>query len=275
MTDPARECVALHTRLLKCTLEVEHSRAYWRRMSESPGAVTARLAHERFWFGARSLERTGILLANFRARFDAFPFALQALGAWGDMDPRARRLVCHWHLQLSDPLYRRFTGDYLVERRQRLPAEVSHGPVVTWVSEQDARRWNMSTKVQFASKLLSSALAAGLIGAIRDPRPLVVPRVDDLSLVYLLYLLRSVRIEGTLLANPYLASLGLAGSELEQRLKTLPGLRFRRQGDLIDFGWVYPDLAAWSEAQFAPGAVASGVSTDASARVAAGAGGSR
>jgi len=266
VTHPARECVALHTRLLKCTLEVEHSRAYWRRMSEGPGSVTARLVLERFWFGARSLERTGILLANFRARFDAFPFALQALGAWEDMDPRARRLVCHWHLQLSDPLYRRFTGDYLVERRQRLPAEVSHGPVVKWVSEQDAGRWNMSTKIQFASKLLSSALAAGLIGSIRDPRPLLVPRVDDLSLAYLLYLLRQVQIEGNLLANPYLASLGLAGAELEQRLKTLPSLRFRRQGDLIDYGWVYPDLTAWSQAQFAPGSVSSG----ACARVAAG-----
>jgi hypothetical protein len=261
------ECGTLHTRLLKCTLEIDHSRAYWQRMGGRSAPATAREAHEEFWFGARSLGRTGILLTNFRARFDAFPNALDALGMWGDMDPRARRLVCHWHLQLSDPLYRRFTGDYLVERRHRLPAEVSHGPVVKWVSAQEKGRWNMSTKVQFASKLLSSALAAGLIGSIRDPRPLIVPSVDDLSLAYLLYLLRRVRIEGTLLANPYFASVGLEGAELEQRLKNLPGLRFRRQGDLIDFGWVYPDLAAWAQAQLAP--------CPASVRAAAGAGGAR
>ena len=124
----------------------------------------------------------------------------------------------------------------------------------------------MSTKVQFASKLLSSAMAAGLIGSTRDPRPLVVPKVDDISLAYLLYLLRQVQIEGSLLTNPYLASLGLGGAELEQRLKALPGLRFRRQGDLIDYGWVYPDLTAWSQAQFAPGAA----SSEALARAAAG-----
>jgi hypothetical protein len=106
-----------------------------------------------------------------------------------------------------------------------------------------------------------------LIGSVRDPRPLTVPRVDDLSLAYLIYLLRNVRIEGGLLANPYFASVGLEGAELEQRLKDLPGLRFRRQGDLIDFGWVYPDLAAWARAELAP--------CPASVRAAAGAGGAR
>ncbi len=252
MSATATECSRLHTRLLKCTLEVEHSRAYWRHSAGHPGPVDARTAHEQFWFGARSLGRTSILLTNFRARFDAFPGALQALRAWEPMDPLARRLLCHWHLQLSDPLYRRFTGDYLVERRQRIPVEVSHGPVVNWVAGQDDGRWGMACRVQFASKLLTSALAAGLIGSTRDPRPLLWPRVDDLSLAYLFYLLRATRFEGSLLANPYLASVGLAGAVLESRLKTLPGLRFRRQGDLIDCGWVYPDLVAWAEAEFSP-----------------------
>ena len=260
MSVSARECSTLHTRLLKCTLEVEHSRAYWRHMGERTDPVAARsVAHEQFWFGARSLERTGILLTNFRARYDAFPGALPALRSWDAMDPLARRLLCHWHLQLSDPLYRRFAGDYLVERRRRVPAEVSHGPVVKWVAEQGGERWGMGTRVQFASKLLTSALAAGLIGSSRDPRPLLWPRVDDLSLAYLLYLLRETEFQGSLLANPYLASIGLCGTELEKRLKTLPGLRFRRQGDLIDFGWVYPDLVTWAEIQFArPHAVAVG-----------------
>ncbi|WP_295586729.1 DUF1819 domain-containing protein [uncultured Lamprocystis sp.] len=259
MTATARECSTLHTRLLKCTLEVEHSRAYWRHMADHSGPVAARTVHEQFWFGARSLERTGILLTNFRARYDAFPGALPALRSWDAMDPLARRLLCHWHLQLSDPLYRRFAGDYLVERRRRVPAEVSHGPVVKWVAEQGGERWGMGTRVQFASKLLTSALAAGLIGSSRDPRPLLWPRVDDLSLAYLLYLLRETEFQGSLLANPYLASIGLCGTELEKRLKTLPGLRFRRQGDLIDFGWVYPDLVTWAEIQFArPHAVAVG-----------------
>jgi hypothetical protein len=135
---------------------------------------------------------------------------------------------------------------------------LGHGPVVNWVAAQDDGRWGMACRVQLASKLLTSALAAGLIGSARDPRPLLWPRVDDLSLAYLFYPLRAIRFESSLLANPYLAAVGLAGPVLESRLKTLPGLRFRRQGDLIDFGCIYPDLVAWSQAQFAPTRAAAG-----------------
>ncbi|CRI67887.1 conserved hypothetical protein [Thiocapsa sp. KS1] len=248
MNASPRECTTLHTRLLKCTLEAEHSRAYWRRMAETGTAVTARRVQEEFWFGARSAGRSAILLANFRARFDAFPPALDALGIWHDMEPQTRRLICHWHLQLSDPLYRRFTGGFLCERRRRLPAEVSYAPVVRWVGEQSEDRWNPATRIQFASKLLSSAMAAGLIAGRRDPRPLTLPRVDDFALGYLLYLLKGTLFAGSLLANPYLDSVGLVGPDLERRLKTVPGLRFRRQGDLVDFGWQFPDLGAWSRA---------------------------
>ena len=64
----------------------------------------------------------------------------------------------------------------------------------------------------------------------------------------MLYTLRGIRFEGTLLENPYLASLGLTEMFLEQRLRALPGVTFRRMGDLLDFDWSYPTLAAWAEA---------------------------
>jgi hypothetical protein len=252
------ECRVLHTRLLKCTLEVEHARAYWSHMGEvfQRGGINVSAKHvcEHYWFGARSLGRTTVLLTNLRARFDAFPDALRTLAAWVDVPPSTRRLVCHWHLQLSDPLYRRFTGDYLVQRHARAPAQVTHALVVEWVGQQGAERWGMATRVQFASKLLSSAHAAGLLASVHDPRALRWPVVDDLALTYLLYLLRDVQIDGGLLDNPYLASVGMAGDTLERRLAKLTAIRFRRQGDVIDFGWLYPDLAGWADAHLARGA---------------------
>ncbi|MFZ0257892.1 MAG: hypothetical protein WAN46_20145, partial [Gammaproteobacteria bacterium] len=50
----------------------------------------------------------------------------------------------------------------------------------------------------------------------------------------------------TLLDNAYARSVGLANGYLEERLRSLPGVRFRRQGDLVDFGWRHPNLAAWA-----------------------------
>jgi hypothetical protein len=67
-----------------------------------------------------------------------------------------------------------------------------------------------------------------------------------------MYLLRGVRFEGTLLENPYLASVGLQGGFLEDRLRGLSALRFRRQGDLVDFGWQYGGIEEWAAALTAP-----------------------
>jgi hypothetical protein len=110
----------------------------------------------------------------------------------------------------------------------------------------------MATRIQFASKLLSSAYTAGLIVSNRDPRPLAFPRVGEPALTYLMYLLRGVRFEGTLLENPYLASVGLQGGCLEDRLRGLSALRFRRQGDLVDYGWGFGGLEEWASSLSLP-----------------------
>ncbi len=247
------EASELHTRILRCTQEVENARSYWRHVAGAVERPTAEQAFAEYWFGARSLARVALLMANFRARYDAFPAALRTLGAWTGMDPDTRRLICHWHLQLADPLYRAFTGRYLVERHQRVPPVVSHAAVVAWIGEQGGARWGAATRIQFASKLLSAAFSAGLLRSTRDPRPVQFPRVTAAALGYLTYLLRGVDFAGTLLDNPYAASVGLIGGTLEDRLRTLPGLRFRRQGDLVEFGWLYPDLGSWAEATLRAG----------------------
>ncbi len=96
---------------------------------------------------------------------------------------------------------------------------------------------------------MSCAYAAGLLGTNRDPRSLTLPRIQDDALAYLIYLLRGVDFEGTQLDNLYAASVGLEGRLLEERLASLPGLRFQRQGDLQTFDWSYAGLAAWGHAR--------------------------
>lgn len=248
MSRPAEE-THIHTRLMKCALEVEESRAYWQH-ADGRAKATPQEAFDGYWFGARSLPRIKVLLIDMRARYDVFPPSLEVLHRWRSMAPDTRKLICHWHVQLSDALYRAFTGRYLEDRRQGARVEVTRDLVTRWVGEQGPERWTMSTRIQLASKLLSGAHAAGLVTSKRDPRPLAYPRVPDDALEYLVHLLREVDFEGTLLRNPYVASVGLTGGLLEDRLRGLPGLRFRRQGELVDFGWQHADLAAWSAAHF-------------------------
>lgn len=243
------ETTEVHTRLLRLALGVEESRAYWANVDLAvPLSRRVQVAFETRWFGAKSLARCRFLIANLAERYDGHPAALGILSRWRGMDPAARRIICHWHLQLSDPLYRDFTGCFLPQLRNAPHLRLDRAAVLRWIRAEYAGRWSEATLAQFASKLLSAASEAGLISPRRDPRSLLVPRVPDTALAYLLHLLRGIRFGGSLLANPYLRSVELADGALEARLRGLPGIGYRRMGELVDLEWSSPTLQAWGEA---------------------------
>jgi hypothetical protein len=245
--EPPSETTAIHTRLLRLALAVEESRNYLERADGTvPAADRAKVAFEQRWFGAKSLERVRYLIAAFTDRYDAFPSALAALHRWSSMDLATRQVICHWHLQLADPIYRRFAGEFLVQRRGLRESKVDRDAVLRWVKAEFPGKWADATNVQFASKLLSAALEAGLVTK-RDPRSLLYPKVSDQALAYLLYLLREIRFEGSLTANPYLASVGLDDELLAARSKTLPGVTLRRMMHLVEFDWAFAELSAWAK----------------------------
>jgi hypothetical protein len=242
----ACEATEVHTRILRLALGIEDSRRYWEQVDPGvPSGDRARAAFEGRWFGAKSMERVRYLLTSFQARYDAFPNALAALMRWRGMDVPSRQVICHWHMQLSDPLYRRFADSFLNQRRALATPRVDRDAILRWLRTAYPERWAEATLVQFASKLLSAALEAGLVSK-RDPRTLHFPKVGDLALGYLLYLLREIRFDGTLTANPYLRSVGLDEDLLFSRARALPGLRIRSMMHLTEMDWDYPDLGAWA-----------------------------
>lgn len=243
------EATQVHTRILRLALGVEDSRSYWEHVDPSvPPGDRAVVAFEQRWFGAKSLERVRFLVSAFVERYDPFPEALAVLRRWHSMDAPTRQMICHWHLQLSDPLYRRFTGEFLVERRAARDAKLDRDITLRWVKSEFPDRWSAATCVQFASKLLSAASEAGLVSPKRDPRSLPLPKVPDLALAYLMHLLRGAAFQGTLTDNLYLASVGLTEGFLDQRLRGLPGLTYRRMAHLTEIDWDAPSLSAWAEA---------------------------
>ncbi len=238
----------VHTRLQRLALGVEESRAYWACVDPAvPAAARAVAAFEQRWFGAKSLARVRVLLPYLAARYDAFPNALAALRRWRAMEPDTRRVICHWHLQLTDPIYRSFTGDFLPTRREVNAASLDRAATLRWMRGAFPDRWGESTLVQFASKLMSAGAEAGLLSPAPDPRRLPLPRVPDDALVYLLHLLRETRFEGSLADNPYLRSVGIEGTLLDHRLRAITVVRLRRVGSVCDFEWAHPTLGSWSE----------------------------
>ena len=239
----------LHTRIMRCDLAIDACTAYWSRHTpETP--LSAVQAYQDMVFGAKSMARVKRLLENLRARFDAYPHCLSTLHDWHPMRLEDRSCIAHVHLQLSDPLYRAFTGDWLVAQREE-GRSFTRDAVVRWVGDLEPGRWQHASQVQLASKLLSAARAAGLAKGRIDPRQTDLPPVSDAALTYVLYLLRPIDFDGSLIANPYLGSLGLVGDDLHARLRGLDSLDFARQGDATEFAWAHPDLASWSRARTA------------------------
>lgn len=243
------EVIEVHTQLLRLALGIEEARAYWANVDPSvPPGPRALQAFEQRWFGPKSLERVRTLLPYLAARYDVFPEALGVLRKWRDMEPAARQAICHWHTQLTDPMYRRFTSAILIERRALRDPKVDRSAVARWIRQTWPSRWAEATVLQFASKLLSAASEAGLVSAKRDPRALLFPQIPDVAIAYLLYLLRCVAHEGSLTDNAYVVSVGLGEGLLERRVRSIEGISIRRMGGLVEIDWAYPSLTAWAEA---------------------------
>lgn len=245
---PGQECQQMHTKLLRIGLLESESREYWRQYSPEAARNSAeqdRQAFEQRWFGSRSQERVRYLLQTLRSRFDGFPGALAALQAWNPLELDDRRIICHWHLQLSDPLYRQFSGQHLPERFLHPSPTIDRNAVIRWVDQQLEGRWAAATVLRMVAGLMGCLNEVGFCQGNANLRPLRRPPVSDIALSYGLYLLRQTNFQGSLDKNPYLASLGLTGVDFDYRLSRVPGLSFQKQLHLRDLHWHYPDLSHW------------------------------
>jgi len=240
------EATEPHTRIMKCTLEVDPSRSYWHACASNGGPISKEQAFEQSVFGSKTFLRVDRLMADMRHRYDAFPYALDVLGKWQSMELSDRSLICHWHTQLADPIYRNFTGEYLVERYHGPSDTIDNDLASRWIEVIVPGRWQIPTRNKIASKMLTSASSAGILSSSRKSRTIQIPRVSDNALAYLVYLLKEVSYGGTAIANPYLASVGIDTEEAIRRLRKLTYLGFHRQGESISFEWQYPSLFEWA-----------------------------
>ena len=241
------EVIHSHTRLLRISLALEESRAYWEhRCLEIPKEQLVTQAFEERWFGNKSMARVQRLISELSHRYDDYPVALAVLTRWRPTNPVTRQNICHWHLQLTDPTYRRFTGEYLEQRRLQKNPTIDRDIVTRWVVSSIGSDWALATSQRLATGLMTTAASAGLCTSGSGSRTLSYPQVSDEALTYWLYFLRHLTFEGNLLENPYLTSVGLSEGFLEQRLRKLQDISFNRMAELHDFGWIYSDVKTWA-----------------------------
>jgi hypothetical protein len=238
--------MTMHTGILRCTLATDDSYAYWRNVDlRVPIQERSRAAFEGRWFGLKSEARVDTLVRNMAQRFDAFPEALALLHRLETLPAALRPWLCHLHTQLSDPLYRRFAGEYLPERRAQGLRGLDRDTVARWVEHLEPGRWSVITCRKFGTNLLATALEAGLLESRRETKLAELAHVPPAALGYALYLLRGLRFAGALGADPYLRSLGVNRDNIALALRRVPGVAYRRHGGAEEFDWQYPTLTAW------------------------------
>jgi hypothetical protein len=239
-----------HTTLLRLGLAEPESREYWSHCT--PGSSlseTTQRAFEERWFGSRPMGRVQYLVKHFKDRFQAFPNSLKALQHWNPLELSDRKIICHWHLQLSDPIYRQVFASHLQERWLHPQPTLDRNALVRWVGQQVGPEWAQSTVQRMAAGISSCLQEAGFVEKGPALRPLNRPRVSDQALAYLLYLLRETRHTGHQLDNPYLASLDLIGPQLELRLARLPGIGFQKMANLRELTYQHANLWEWARAE--------------------------
>lgn len=95
-----REVTLMHTQLLQLSLIPEESQVFWQNYDTEVGVEHA---YDEYWFGSVNKKTVRNLLVSLKKRFAQFPHCLYPLKKWSDISFQERNLVCHWHLQLSDP----------------------------------------------------------------------------------------------------------------------------------------------------------------------------
>ena len=198
-----------HTGLLRLGLAVPQSVVFWSRASsEAPAKELVVRALEESWYPELSQARTDYLVKQLERRF---PYPVrQKLGFRSRSDQSANQLICHWHLQLVDPLYRRFTQEFLLSRWSAAEASVNLEQSEAWVrSLETTRDWKSVTVRRLASGLLSAAGEAGLCsGSGRGDRQLRLPQVQPSESDYLTALLEMAGVPSHL--PEYLISVGVS-----------------------------------------------------------------
>jgi hypothetical protein len=175
-------------------------------------------------------------------RFDAYPDVLALLQTLRTVPVSARRYICHVHTQLADPIYRRFTGEMLPNRREQGQSSIDREIVAAWVDSLEPGRWSSTTCIKFGSNLLATAQDAGLIEGRKDPRKLPSLSAPDWVIGYVLYLLRDVHIEGSLEDNPYLRALGVSKESFGRLGARIPGVRIDELGGTVEVTWLASGL---------------------------------
>jgi hypothetical protein len=240
-----------HTRIKKVGPRLDLARAYIRYANPDDGiAIQRQKAWDEHWFGFLSEPMFKQVLPAFHQRFGQYTSILKTLKGWLEYELEAHdfRLICHLHIQLTDPLYRWVTGTYMPQRYAEGYDEITTMVTFRQIQENGGESFSPPSLNKLSSCILSAARDNGLLKG-KAKKSFDRPLVSVTFLGYLIHVLRLFQFPlSDLPTSPYIQSVVRDSTQLRPLL-----LEGQRRG-WWEFNWGqqlfsitprFDDLQSW------------------------------
>ena len=161
-----------HTDLLKVGARIQESKIYLqnRNFSISKEDTVSKAFSEK-WFGFKSQTYVKRLISRFELRFSKFPEAFLLLRSWVEkINLKDFKNICHFHIQLTDPYYRWFTGVYLGNLIFLGYEEIPTESLISSFEELVTTPMSVKVKRTLALRLKTAARDCGILEGKTDKK---------------------------------------------------------------------------------------------------------
>ncbi|MGK5091068.1 BrxA family protein [Deltaproteobacteria bacterium TL4] len=242
-----------HTDIMRITARLEETRAYIRNFEET--ATTAELktrAWEGQWFGFIPESIFIRLMPALYNRYGQYPQLMEVLKKWLSLGLESHdfKLICHLHLQLTDPYYRWVSGQCLPSRYREGLYEINNTILVSLLKNEIAAELKSNSLQKLARNILTTIRDVGLLKGTQN-KSMTTPVVSVEFLGYLLYTLSKLGYPvADIPASPYIQSLfrdreTFQGLLAEGQRKNWWEYNWGNQ--IFTLSFQYPDILTWFE----------------------------
>ena len=207
---PYEITVKEHTTMIRMAARINESKTYLINYSEALNRSELKnSAWNESWFGFLGDSIFAVLISGLYNRFGQFPKQVSVLKQWinSGIEHYDFNLVCHLHIQLTDPYYRWLTGEYLPERCNSGLGTFNADLIQADFAAYSTKKMKSNTCRRLLSNLLSSAVECGLLSG-KAQRQFETPIVSSKLFGYLVYTLQEFNFPmSDLRESPYIQSI--------------------------------------------------------------------
>jgi hypothetical protein len=199
-----------HMTMLRIGARIEESRSYIRNYQAGYTVKELKLkAWDEQWFGFIPESIFVRLIPAFHSRFGNYPEMVNVIqnGITKGLESYDFKMICNFHIQISDPYYRWFSGDYIPNRLDNGLQEITSTTTAVDFNTKFKKNIKANTLKHFAVNLLNSANDTGLLKGTKL-RVTQTPTVTVFFLGYLIYTLGSFDFPmADLINSPFIKSI--------------------------------------------------------------------